>query len=238
MSRGYATLVALSVPLMACGMIRGTDTAIASSYMLGGSGFVRGGYSKPPAVDKADFQPAGGTMALDTSSGLPLELNLILDARLYISPTSYVGMQTHYLSFYLGNSSCNNEFSNCQTLRTTMIDWWDPVLAEDVVLKRSPSIGWIFGSEYGKSLNRKVVELSISARKYEMAVDTFRGIDCVGCRNDSGIMSSNVVSSGLALRTALRAGSEIISAIGWIELLSNHAAIGFGIVFLPGRFEE
>lgn len=235
--RVIALLGFLTTNFAGCATIRGEDTAIGHSFVMAGTGFLSGGYDKPPVVDESNFQPSGGSMAQETQSGIPIESSLVLDFRLYVSPAFYVGMESHYLSLFLnGMSAC--DWRNCMVLRQTMVNWWDPVIAEEVVLKRGPSIGWIFGYEFGRPSSRSQIEYSIAIRKFEMNVHTMGGINCRGCQNSSGVLFSTSLGSGLAIRNSLRVGTEMLSGIGWFEMMSDRVMIGLGIQISAGRVED
>lgn len=230
----------LSLMASACGTTQvgeSPNVSLSHSGWLGGSWLMDGAYVNQPSINKADFLPSSGPMVADTQRGSAWELGFTVDLRFRLAPSFYTGLSSHYVSFYgTGDSPCR--FFNCQLVQSSTVNWWDTVTAEDVILKRSPSIGWVAGFIFGDPEFKKIVEYSLSLRRYELIVDTYEGIDCVGCVNSSRLKYATTVESGTAWRNTFKVGTELLCGIGWIELGAQQVSIGIGLQLSGPLFIE
>jgi len=218
----------------------GQNTSLSHSTWLGMSGSVRDEYKKPPAVDPSKYVPAGGPMTVDTSQGTPLELDFSIEFRRRLTEHFFTGLTSNYLSSYFDGSNPGLGLSGFyrQNVRYSIMNWWDPVLAENVVIKRSPSIGFTLGfmldapKSYERVAEKQVVQYSVSIRRYELDVNSYEGIDCVNCRNTSRVINTAVISSGAGWRQTLELGTELFRLGFWFEFDGKTqitTGIGFAI---------
>jgi hypothetical protein len=223
-----------------CGAVpfHGTDGMLAGTVSLGTSWFPRDEYSGAPSIDPDDFRPASRDMYTESRWVKPLEINLSSDVRFRLKPWLYAAATSEYLSLNLeGHDDC--PFYNCRMIRHTYLSWWNPVVAESVTLKRSPSIGLAVGLMTPSSRNKMVLQYDLSVRRYEITVNKYEGRNCLGCMNSSHIKSSEVVSSGPAWRHTVTIGCELLRVALWAELDGpKQVSAGFNVILLHMLFSD
>ena len=215
--RKIAQLCSLPVLFTGCYTLQlGQKTTLSGSYAAEIAWSQEDAYKEPPKVDPADFQPAGGSMAVDLHRPWPLGMRMDITLRHWLSDTFFLGLGSDPLSLYLNTGSGPGFYR--QSIRYSNIDWWDSVLAEDVSITRTPSLGFVFGSANDLNKAEKfAVQYSGSVRWYELSVNTYAGVNCVGCANSSKPKNSTRISSGLAWRHSLEIGSDEYRLMIWFE---------------------
>ncbi len=193
-------------------------------------------YKKPPVVDPNDFLPAGGEMITDTdnktTTGL---LEFAIDFRERLDDRFYLGLTSTYVSFGLNGMNAGNKY-NRQIIRSTTMHWWNLVPAEDVGIIRGPSIGFTIGFMNDTTLGiKQMIQYSLSVRRYELDVKTYRGVDCRDCPNGSELKNRVSISSGAAWRNSIEIGYEILHLVIWFELDGSKQATG-GLGFAISDF--
>jgi len=234
--RKSAIFMCVAMPTAGCYTFElNKDTSLSASGYFGVSWPVRDSYKNPlPAVDPTDFYPNNNTMTTSESSGTPLEANFILELRERLDDHLYMGVTSTYASIYSKGVGMVDFGFPQQTLRYTTLHWWDDVLANDVVIKRSPSIGYMIGFMFGSKLDKargmkEIVQYTVSVRRYEVDLQTYHGIDCYGCKNTSEVKDTKTISSGAAWRHTLTIGPENCSGVVWLETADAYMAMGLGV---------
>jgi len=236
--RGFCFLASLIALVSGCYTLKlGPNEFITPGTTLGAAWSVHDKYTQPPNVDPANFQPAGGTMAVETHNGTPFEISFTADFRERLNGGMFWGLTSTLLTGYIDSSGASCGLF-CQKLRYSEIIWWDEVIAEDVFIKRSPSFGIIFGLAPGDD-SKTMVQYATSIRWYKMAVETFKGLDCVNCQNSSYLLNTAKITSGLGWRHALELGGEELRGSFWVEFDGlSQVTMGVGLVITDFPFRS
>jgi hypothetical protein len=226
-------------PLAACGtaQFHDFDGSLSGVVGLGTSWSMRTDVPAP-IYDPADFQPASRSMSISTRHDTPLELNFSAEFRLRMAPWFYTGITSEYLSIN-GEGSETCPFYNCHTIRSSVLNWWDTVPLEDVIIKRSPSFGLIVGFMTYSHKIKTLIQYDLSVRHYEIIVDNYSGKDCVGCLNTSYVKDTISIARGAAWRHTVTVGCEVIRLAFWLELDgSRQLSAGLNVILLNALFIE
>ncbi|HAU07408.1 MAG: hypothetical protein UW46_C0005G0014 [Candidatus Yanofskybacteria bacterium GW2011_GWF1_44_227] len=138
------------------------------------------------------FLPIGGIEELDTKARI---------STLGIRPVFAIALHrgkinvTLPISYRIADWSLSevNDSTPHGLVSLTTIDWWDRVIAGDVVSSHfSPRVG--LAMTFGR------IEISPSIQHYQLKERRYRGIDCVGCGNSSEVYESKVLESGVSPR--------------------------------------
>ena len=235
----FATL-SLCCMFMACGtaQFHEFDGSLSNVVSVGTSWFPRDEYTKPVTINPSDYSPASRGMGTEMIRDVPIELNFFAEFRLRLAPWFYTGLTSDYLTLS-GDSVDACRFYNCRVIRFSVLDWWNPVTAEAVTIKRSPSFGIIAGLMTDSHKHKLMLQYSLTVRQYDITLVTYAGHDCVNCVNTSYIKQSARVSSGAAWRHTITLGCEAARLAVWFEFDgAKQMSAGLGIILLNALFIE
>lgn len=138
------------------------------------------------------FLPAGGTQELNTKERIyTFGIRPVFAIAIHRGKTNI----TLPISYRISDLSLTEvaDWVPRDTVSQTTIDWWDRVIAGDVVARHlSPRVG--LAMTFGR------IEISPSVQHYQLIERKYRGIDCQGCANSSKVYESRVLESGISPR--------------------------------------
>jgi hypothetical protein len=234
--RGSLLVGLLGIVLAACGQMRlSENTTLVSSSFLGVAWSQHDEYTKPSAIDPNDFTPNTKSMTLSDHNATPFELSYDLDLRWRPVRHWSFGLTSNCLTFYLDNAIEDGGMSFYdQKIRYTELSWWDMVTAEDIILSRTPSLGFALGYIFGDQKNeedRFIIQYAITAAHYSLDLQKYKGYDCVNCQNSSDVKETIKISGGAAVRQAVDLGIDTWRVRFWLEMDgTKQFTAGTGIV--------
>lgn len=132
------------------------------------------------------FQPAGGSMNVpEEQPGVSFAFGLQPELRQYVGSGWIVGALAKYQFRYPGDID--------EYVSVDMLDWWDPVIARAIALRRSPSAGLLIGTN---APHYQQFRMQVTSFYYSLAVMEFEGVDLPDERNMSRSIDRHELSSG------------------------------------------
>lgn len=174
----------------------------------------------PPAVDYADFRPAGGSMTTETKKVNSGEISLGFEVFQELPMKFVTGFSYDFVTF--GGTGI---FS--QPLRQTTLYWWDPVLSEQLVMEKTPSVGGYFGT----MILGPTIQYGVSVCRYNIKEYLYSGVDVYGGTNYSIPKSATLVTSGRSVRHLVEIGYREAVRFGvWFESDGRQTMVGFQMI--------